>query len=237
MLTRLHLHEVDSTNTYAKQQHATNIVVSSDHQTAGRGQGAHTWESVPQANLLFSIKVSPPHVAATEQFALSMVGALTIKSALEQYTSNCRVKWPNDIFCHDRKISGTLIETTILRKQVQDCIFGCGVNINQQTFLTAPHAISLCHITQKPIDREEVLAAILQQFEHYYSLLLADDYDSIYRQYNAALYRRHEYHRYEDKDGTFTAQILRVAPSGHLLLADSNGTLRRYETKELSFIL
>ena len=37
----------------------TLIVAVADYQTAGRGQGTHTWESEPGKNLLFSLLMTP----------------------------------------------------------------------------------------------------------------------------------------------------------------------------------
>ena len=52
----IRMQEVDSTNTFLKGMKAceddTLIVAVADYQTAGRGQGTHTWESEPGKNLL-----------------------------------------------------------------------------------------------------------------------------------------------------------------------------------------
>lgn len=52
----IRLKEVDSTNTFLKNlgtydEDALTIAIA-DYQTAGRGQGVHTWESEPGKNLL-----------------------------------------------------------------------------------------------------------------------------------------------------------------------------------------
>ena len=50
------MQEADSTNTFLKGMKNcdddTIVVAVADYQTAGRGQGAHTWESEPGKNLL-----------------------------------------------------------------------------------------------------------------------------------------------------------------------------------------
>ncbi len=237
-LARIHLKEVGSTNSYLKEKvDRTNVLVTADYQTMGRGQGQNTWESEAERNLLFSIKVSPSHVLAKDQFVLSMAGALSIEKALEAYGSGFSLKWPNDIYYHDSKISGTLIETTIVGRSISDCIFGIGVNVNQKEFPSAPNPISLSQITKREMNREELLADIIKHFEKYYKRVEKGDYEGIYTEYNARLYRKQEYFSYEDKGGVFVARILRVEHDGHLLLEDESKALRKYEFKELKFII
>src|SRR3712207_8875477 len=91
--TLIQLAEVDSTNSYLHQYTpATDenmTVVSADFQTAGRGQGTHTWESEWGKNLLFSILTHPMTVPLRSQFILSEAGALALKEVLrsEEHTS------------------------------------------------------------------------------------------------------------------------------------------------------
>ncbi len=228
---------VDSTNRYARAIAATEVVVVADYQTCGRGQGSNRWESAAGKNLLFSIKLSPAGVLAATQFVLSMAGALAIKAALDAFAEGFTLKWPNDIFFHDRKISGTLIETTLVGKSVSECIFGVGVNVNQRSFATAPLATSLWQITHAESDRAALLTAILQHFDHYYALVAQGDYEQVYEMYNASLYRRGCWAPYADRDGTFEGLLSHVAPNGRLLVRDRRGRERIYESKELTFII
>jgi BirA family biotin operon repressor/biotin-[acetyl-CoA-carboxylase] ligase len=49
-------------------------VLVADHQTAGRGRLARTWEAPPGANLLVSILLRAPHVAHPPQVLAQAVG-------------------------------------------------------------------------------------------------------------------------------------------------------------------
>ena len=63
---------------------------------------------------------------------------------ISRYVSGCSVKWPNDIYVGDRKISGILIEHSIMGRYVGGSLCGIGVNINQERFLSdAPNPVSL----------------------------------------------------------------------------------------------
>ena len=234
---RIAIDQTESTNTYISKLEETNVVVTTDYQTAGRGQGDNHWDSEKGKNLLFSLKISPTGILVKRQFLLSMVGALAVKGALDKYTDGITLKWPNDIYWHDKKISGTLIQTTIAGKNLQDCIFGVGLNLNQREFdENAPKAVSLFQIIGKEVPRHTMLDDILLQFEAFYNQLIADGETGIIKAYHNALYRKDGVYDYEDADGQFKAEIVEVKRNGHIVLRDTEGILRQYELKQLKFL-
>lgn len=238
----IRLDEVDSTNTYLRRMEnlpdADIVVVTAGHQTAGRGMGSNRWESEDGRNLLFSMLVRPEGVPAARQFALSMAEALAVKDALDPIAGEVTLKWPNDVYWHDRKISGTLIETAISGRLVKDCIFGTGINVNQRVFRSdAPNPVSLRQITGRDTDMNVVLDSVLEAFEGYYAMVLDGEYDRVGMLYHDALYRRTGMHAYSDSDGRFMASVVRVGHDGRLVLRDDAGRERIYAFKEVSYII
>ena len=238
----IRLDEVDSTNTYLRRMEtlpdADIVVVTAGHQTAGRGMGSNRWESEDGRNLLFSMLVRPEGVPAARQFALSMAEALAVKDALDPIAGEVTLKWPNDVYWHDRKISGTLIETAISGRLVKVCIFGTGINVNQRVFRSdAPNPVSLRQITGRDTDMNVVLDSVLEAFEGYYAMVLDGEYDRVGRLYHDALYRRTGMHAYSDSDGRFMASVVRVGHDGRLVLRDDAGRERIYAFKEVSYII
>ena len=191
-------------------------------------------------NLLFSILTCPQNIAIADQYVLSMAGALALKAALDRYTDHITLKWPNDIYWRDRKISGTLIETTVKGKRIDRCVYGIGLNVNQREFRSnAPNPMSLYNIIGRETPLEEMLDAVLRSFELYYRRAVEGDRDGICAEYNAALFRREGMHAYEDcaTHERFEARISRVAPNGRLHLIDADGHERTYWMKEVRFIV
>lgn len=237
----IRIDEVDSTNrflrTYQPEGDEDMVVAVANYQTAGKGQGSHVWEGEKGKNLLFSILVYPNWVPVVRQFLLSMAGALAIKDALDTYTDGITLKWPNDVYWNDKKISGTLIETSVDSRGIKKCIFGIGLNINQKVFLSdAPNPVSLCQIVGHEVDREEVFQKIVDAFEKYYELLRRADYMDVAGLYHLALYRRKGYHWYEDKEGKFEGAFVEVEDDGHLILHDKQGVIRSYTFGEIQFV-
>ena len=237
----IRLQETDSTNRYLKnyipEDGKEMTVAVADYQTAGKGQGIHTWESEKGKNLLFSILVHPRWVPVRRQFLLSEAGALAVKETLDSYADGFSLKWPNDVYWNDKKISGTLIETTVGSHGIKRCVFGVGVNINQMEFLSdAPNPVSLAQIVGHEVDREEVLQKIIGAFGRYYELLRRAGYQDVSGIYHLSLYRRKDYHWYEDADGRFEGAFVEVEDDGHLVLHDKKGVIRSYAFGEVKFI-
>ena len=236
----IRLKEIDSTNRFLRElkdeQEDEMVVAVADFQTAGKGQGSHTWESEAGKNLLFSIKVHPHWVPVRQQFLLSMAGAIAIKEALETYVDGITLKWPNDVYWNDKKISGTLIETSIDSKGIKTCIFGIGINVNQEAFHSdAPNPVSLRQILGHEVDKDELLQKVIEGFRRYYELLRRADYMDVSGIYHLSLYRRKGFHRYEDADGDFEGAFVEVEDDGHLILHDKQGVIRSYSFGEVKF--
>lgn len=236
----IRLKEIDSTNRFLRElkdeQEDEMVVAVADFQTAGKGQGSHTWESEAGKNLLFSIKVNPRWVPVRQQFLLSMAGAIAIKEALETYVDGITLKWPNDVYWNDKKISGTLIETSIDSKGIKTCIFGIGINVNQEAFHSdAPNPVSLRQILGHEVDKDELLQKVIEGFRRYYELLRRADYMDVSGIYHLSLYRRKGFHRYEDADGDFEGVFVEVEDDGHLILHDKQGVIRSYSFGEVKF--
>lgn len=214
------------------------LVATALHQTAGRGQGTNKWESEAGKNLLFSALVEPRTVPVAQQFVLSMAGALALKEALDAYAQGFSLKWPNDIYWRDSKISGTLIETSVSGHTLGRCIFGTGVNVNQRQFVSdAPNPVSLCSIIGREVPVHEVLGKVLAAFARYFRMVEEGGYAEVERLYHAALYRRHGLHKYRDSGGEFLASVHHVAPDGRLFLTLQSGEVRSYAFKEVAFVL
>lgn len=258
----IRLNNIGSTNDYImneldKSSHSANAkqrtsmtinenwegVVVAENQTSGRGMGSNTWESEPGKNLLFSILVHPSWLEASMQYILSMAEALALYDVLSKYTDDISIKWPNDIYWKDKKISGTRIDGNIKGRYMSDMVIGTGININQKVFHSdAPNPVSLFQITGREYDCNEILTLIIERFEHYRHIAQQEwengkCYDTIHSMYQERLYRNKGIHKYEDKNGMFEAELIEVKANGIMALRCTDGSERSYEFKEVKFII
>lgn len=235
--------QTNSTNThlreYCQQQppEAFTTVVT-HYQTVGRGQRGNSWESEVGKNLLFSFVLFPHFLEPRQQFLLSQVVSLSIKEVLDNYTDGITIKWPNDIYWCEHKISGILIENELMGSHICQSIAGVGININQQRFdSSAPNPVSLWQITRKEHPCLEILAQVMQRIKEYHDLLEQANFGTIATRYQEALFRKEGVHLYADCNGEFQATIVRIEPEGHLVLCDTEKKERKYAFKEVQYII
>lgn len=232
----IHLTNITSTNDYLLSlKSQEDIVAVSDYQTRGKGMGTNRWESEPGKNLLFSILIHPTWIPVNQQYLLSMAEAVALCDTLREVTDDITIKWPNDIYWKDKKISGTRIDVNLSGGILADMVIGTGINVNQTEFLSdAPNPVSLKQITGREHDREALLKDILKRFQPLQQMLKDGGTEEIVRLYHERLYRKEGMHGYKDANGTFMAAIDYVEPSGILHLTLEDGTKREYMFKEVA---
>ena len=246
----IHRNEVTSTNTYVKELLKEGIdlpeltVVEADFQTGGRGQQGNHWESEREKNLTFSLVCHPTFLQAADQFILSQTIAVAVYRTLSELTDGISIKWPNDIYWNDRKVCGTLIECNLVGSTVKDCIIGTGINVNQTEFKSdAPNPVSLAQIIGFTLNRQHILNGVIQQFQELYEELKKPPHpplggEPLKSEYMQHLYRRERVHPYQEPNGEpFDAEIVDVEPAGYLVLKRTDGTVKKYEFKEIKYIL
>ncbi len=241
-----HLSETDSTmlqmrkSDYAVPAGKDFALLTADWQTAGRGQRGTHWEANRGENLLFSLRFKPRGVLATEQFALSEALALGIRAALAAYGEGFSVKWPNDVYWHDRKVCGILLEHQLQGRHIVETIAGVGINVNQEAFLSdAPNPVSLRQITGRETPLAELLMSVLAEFEQRCRKVEQGRFEELHAEYCAHLFHGKGLHAYYDvaHGQTFEAEIARISPLGVLTLRLADGTERDYAFKEVKTII
>jgi BirA family transcriptional regulator, biotin operon repressor / biotin---[acetyl-CoA-carboxylase] ligase len=92
-------------------------------QSAGRGRLGRNWVSPPgnlYASTLVRLRPSDTGAAAT----LALVAAVALDEVVRAWGGEPRIKWPNDLFIGDAKLSGILLE-----RGGDAVIVGIGVNL------------------------------------------------------------------------------------------------------------
>ena len=176
------LESTDSTNyaLRARRSELDNLsIVAAREQTAGRGQGTHTWFATPGRNLTFSIlyrfgEACP--LAASDAILITQVTTLALRDYLLVHGVEARIKWPNDIWVGDRKICGILIENTLEGASIRESIVGIGLNLNETGWpAELPNPVSLTELTGKTYRLEAELARLQKAICRRFDLLATPD--------------------------------------------------------------
>ena len=138
-------------------------VIAAREQTAGRGQGDHSWFSSPATNLTFSILFRfgegfPVTLGSSDAVLVTQITTLAIRDHLLSRGIGSRIKWPNDIWTGDRKICGILIENSSMGGMVTSSIVGIGLNVNETGWPAGlPNPVSMRELSGKVYNLDEEL--------------------------------------------------------------------------------
>ncbi|MCH5173688.1 MAG: biotin--[acetyl-CoA-carboxylase] ligase [Bacteroidales bacterium] len=168
----------ESTNKSMKEMAGTagNLsVIAAVEQTAGRGQGSHSWHSLKGQNLTFSMLCKPSCLHASDVLLITCAVTLGIRDYLLGNGVEARIKWPNDIWVGEKKICGILIENSVESGEVRSSIIGVGLNLNQCEWPEElPNPVSLRQITGKSYGLREELEAVSARIGRRLSLMDSD---------------------------------------------------------------
>ena len=156
----------------AAQGAAEGLAVIAEEQTAGRGRLQRTWVSPKGAGLYFSILLRP-RIPQERWPLITFMAALAVNDALwDACQLQTDIKWPNDLLASERKICGILAEVTDTELG-RAVVLGIGINLTREAFPDelARVAISVAEAAGRRVDRETVLAALVQALSSWYELI------------------------------------------------------------------
>ena len=171
---RLDVESCESTQALVDTSLPEGAIVVADHQTAGRGRLGRTWEAPPGKALLLSVLLRPPLERSGPE--ISLVAGVAVADALERTLGlSVQLKWPNDVMLRRRKVAGCLAEA-----RDGTVVLGIGVNVNQTRDELPPKAGSVLTLTGRELDREDLLATLLDDLTARYSDWREGGLDAVY---------------------------------------------------------
>ncbi|MBU6313454.1 MAG: biotin--[acetyl-CoA-carboxylase] ligase [Actinomycetales bacterium] len=133
-------------------------VIAANFQSAGRGRLSRTFEAPKNSALLFSFYIQPKRKKEDWGW-IALIAGISVAQALGKVKAT--VKWPNDILVNEKKISGLIAEIV-----GDGVVIGIGINVGMSLEeLPVLTATSLAIEGVSDIDRNEILAKVLSQFE------------------------------------------------------------------------
>ncbi|MET0728445.1 MAG: biotin--[acetyl-CoA-carboxylase] ligase [Acidimicrobiales bacterium] len=252
--------ETGSTNAdameLARQGAPEGLVVVTDHQTRGRGRAGRRWTAPPGAGLLLSVLLRPP-AAVVE--ACPMALAVSAARAVEGVAGfSPRLKWPNDLVWPgdgsgpDRKLAGILAEAywpaasasasghrPPADQERVALVVGVGINVSWPDDLPeelADVAVACNQVVSTPVDREDLLVALLTELAPRYRALVDGDRASLraeWRDRSATLGRRV---RVELGHNAVLGTAVDITDDGHLVVDTLEGRRRTFAVGDVTHL-
>jgi BirA family biotin operon repressor/biotin-[acetyl-CoA-carboxylase] ligase len=159
----------DEARRLAAEGAVAGTVVWAMYQTAGRGRMDRGWVSRRGAGLWFSLILRPDGEAA-QGALLSLAAGVAVARALQLASDGAvRLKWPNDVLLHGRKLAGILAEAESQGGRLAYVILGVGLNLDPGPAgfpdSIADTAASLSEVAPSPANPATLMASLLTELE------------------------------------------------------------------------
>ena len=163
---------LDSTNEEAWElidegnQHGS--IVITENQIKGKGRQNNNWSMVAGKGLAFTLILDKKYPQTFSSFC-SLAAGISVVESLKKRGVESALKWPNDIYCSNKKIGGILCESKIKNKEIDKIVIGIGINVNE-TIEEHPDNIqndisTMFSITNHAHQRELIVAEFVNYFE------------------------------------------------------------------------
>lgn len=224
----IRLKETDSTNRLALSSENASLpsgtVIIAERQTAGKGRKDRIWYS-EKGGLYMSILFNEiDEFGFFYKFAI--LAALGVKETLEKLTGDSFfIKWPNDVYFHDKKICGILLQSTT-QGENNRVVVGIGININNSVSNLPDEigekSISLIDMTGKAYDIEEIETDILNRLNDYYKAMKKREFKTYLPTINKFLYKKGEYTEFLLGVNIRALKIIEIDEEARLIVEDRN---------------
>lgn len=194
--------EVTSTNSIMKEnaeQRQEGEVLVALSQTMGRGRMNRRFHSPANCGVYFSI-VLKPDMEAKDYLSITTAAAVAVSMAVDNVAGiETTIKWVNDIYYKQKKISGILTEASIDSNagKLKYAVLGIGININKPNEKYPDDIVGKATwIFDTEVDYKtkcDLVVEVLKIFYEIYSKISSKTYMDIYREKSFLIGRKIEY--------------------------------------------
>ena len=246
----LYFDTLPSTNEYAKtlaREGATEgTVIVARAQTAGHGRLDRPFVSPAGCGLYVSLLLRPAFSPALAHF-ITAAAAVAVAEAAEAVSGvPLRVKWVNDIYSQEGKVSGILTEAALASdgQRLAYAILGFGINLypwgEDHSALAGPAAPLFAEAPAEE-EREQrakaILMGVLTRFWAFYKALPEKPFMEAYRARSLLMGRQVTVYAPTDKEKSrplYTALAEGIDEEGALIVRTSDGEEKRLTAGEVT---
>ncbi|WJH34176.1 biotin--[acetyl-CoA-carboxylase] ligase [Paenibacillus sp. CC-CFT747] len=197
-------------------------LVVAERQFAGRGRMGRRWHS-PKGRGIWMSLILKPDIPLPLTPQLTLLTAVALCRAMRTVAKvPAGIKWPNDILINGRKVSGILLESSAEDERLQHVIAGVGIsaNLREEDYPPElkPVATSLLLESGSPVEREELIAAFLNEWEELYGVYRREGFSPIRTLWEALSISIGRTFQVQTPQGEQEGTVSGLDPSGALLL-------------------
>jgi BirA family transcriptional regulator, biotin operon repressor / biotin---[acetyl-CoA-carboxylase] ligase len=220
---------------WAREGAPEGAVVIAEEQLQGRGRLGRAWHSPPGTGIWMSMILRPP-IPLSHAPHLTLLASVAVQAALAESTGlPVKIKWPNDLLIHGKKVCGILTELRGEQDQIHYVIMGMGINVNVKTddwpdWLKRV-GTSLMHECGRPVHRASLAAGILYELERRYQMYLRQGFGPIRKAWQERAGMLGKQITARTTQGTMTGIAQELNEQGALLLRTQQGVVPVYSAE------
>jgi len=199
------------------------LLFTASTQVAGVGRGSNVWVS-PAGCLMFSLQIKFKTFVDTVfiQYLVALALVHSIRSQPQYEDLDIRIKWPNDIYYKNKKLSGILISSNYFGEFV--VVVGVGFNLwNDKPSVCLNSIIQEYNKEHNQkleyVSKEKMLAIFLNTFENFFIKFQNEGFQPFF-----SLYYKYWLHSNQrvllQTDLNLEVTIQGISPTGFLLAKD-----------------
>ena len=238
---KLHFDSLNSTNETLGQlskkiELQNGFYITADYQKSGKCQNNDKWDSNPKENLLISIFLNLD-LNIENSFMLNQLASLAVLDTLRKFLEQkIEIKWPNDVFVNNKKISGILINNTVKGGIIKSSVIGIGINVNQTNFNEKYVATSMKLLNKKDFKLNEIEKMLMKNIKKQSMILLEKKISLLSIRYNNHLYGKNLDSLFIINKKRIYAKIIEVDQNGKIKLMFGDSEVNEFSQDEVKLL-
>ncbi len=238
---KLHFDSLNSTNETLGQlskkiELQNGFYITADFQKSGKCQNNDKWDSNPKENLLISIFLNLD-LNIENSFMLNKLASLAVLDTLRKFLEQkIEIKWPNDVFVDNKKISGILINNIVKDGLINSSVIGIGINVNQTNFNNKYIATSMKLLNRKDFELNEIEKMLMKNIKKQSMILLDKKISLLSSRYNNHLYGKNLYSLFVLNKKRIYAKVIEVNQNGKIKLMFGDSEVNEFFQDEVKLL-
>lgn len=197
------------------------VVISAVCQTKGRGRRGHIWQE-KTGNLYFTFSLN---IAVADLSRYVCLIGLSLAKTVQSLSSESviKIKWPNDVFLNNKKISGILLEN------IKNDLWAIGIGVNIASSPEISNAVYQAGSLKENgiiLDRTDFLRYYLKNFVEDLRLYQEKGFAPLKEQWLSLAMNLNKEITIRNENVEKTGVFLTLDDNGYLLLKTNKGTER-----------
>lgn len=214
-------------------------LVLAEQQTGGKGRLGRPWHSPKGTGIWMSLIVRPA-IPLPKTPQMTLLTAVTMARTIREVTGvPVKIKWPNDIFCGDKKLCGILTELNAEADRVNYLVIGIGLNANSvdSDFPTEllPIATSLRIESGEEVKRADFIQQFCRNFEEEYDHFLQHGFQRVKQEWEKHSYSIGRWVTVQTISQSFEGRAVGLDDEGVLMVEDRSGNIHKVYSADVNY--